>query len=145
MRKTPSNWRWQRLKLPQSDCRGLRRSSLSSSTSCFFFFFFPSSFLQSHIALLWRRAGGRGGGGASEADSLRKSDVLALYSLGEGVDNAVKWGDVAQREREREREREPEGSSLLDMHMVLSWLASPPLSSSPLTAPRNPVLWHLCQ
>lgn len=92
----PSNWRWQRLKLPQSDCRGLRRSSLSSFTSCFsFFFLFPPI---SHRVVV--EAGGEG---ESEADSLRKSDVLALYSLGEGVDNAVKWGDVAQRERERER------------------------------------------
>lgn len=29
------------------------------------------------------------------------------------------------RERERDGERKPEGSSPLDMHMVLSWLASP--------------------
>lgn len=56
------------------------------------------------------------------------------YSPCKRVDNAVKW----RMWREREREREPEGSSLVDMHMVLSWLASPPLPPHhlwPLTTP----------
>lgn len=102
------NWPWNWLKQKQNGAFFQSYSSLASPV----IFFLLS--LQSQIVLFW---------GKARLTAWGSLMSWHLYSPGKEVNSAVKWGMWG--ERERDGERKPEGSSPLDMHMVLSWLASP--------------------